>query len=140
MGVLKSTCHACGQEAKLLLKKQEKSGCIWLIPWWSNTYFVTCGNCFTTFKIDKELGAQIERATREADRSVKEQERLHEQRPKQLQAAQQVKRCSNCGSPITAGQRFCVTCGASLVIHCLHCGAIVSPGSTFCTNCSARLS
>jgi hypothetical protein len=139
LGILESACPACGQQARLLLKKREKSGCIWVIPWWSSSYFVTCGNCFVTFKIDKELGKQIERAEREAERSAEESKRLYKQRAKQLQEAQQVMRCFNCGFPITTNQGVCGACGARLATYCPRCGASISHGYRFCGSCGARL-
>ena len=139
LAILEATCPACGQEANLLVRKHEKSGCIWIIPWWSSSYFVTCGNCFATFKIDKELGKQLERSQRETERSTKEPKMEYEPRVQQLQGMQQAMRCPSCGSQSAPGQRFCGACGTRLASACPHCGAIVSPGSAFCTNCSARL-
>jgi hypothetical protein len=138
--IIEAMCPACGQVANLLVRKHEKSGCIYIIPWWTSSYFVTCGNCFATIKVDKELGKQIERAVREAERSAEESKRLYKQRAKQLQGAQQVMRCFNCGSPITTNQAVCGACGAMLVTYCPRCGASISPGYRFCGNCGARLS
>jgi len=63
--VYRLTCPVCGQEANMLLTKEERSGCIWIIPWWGSDYFFTCGNCFATFKIAKEFGKQLESGKRD---------------------------------------------------------------------------
>lgn len=133
LAILEATCPACGQEANLLVRKHEKSGCVWIIPWWSSSYFITCGNCFASYKIDKELGKQLERSQRETERSTKEP------RIQQLQGMQQAMRCPSCGSQSAPGQRFCGTCGATLVTNCPNCGACVPPGYRFCGTCGAGL-
>ncbi len=48
-------------------------------------------------------------------------------------------RCSNCGSPVTQGQRFCGNCGAQLTISCPYCRITLSPPTRFCPNCGTPL-
>ncbi len=60
LATFEGDCPICGQKAKMLLTKEERSGCIWNIPYWGHDYYVTCGNCFATTKIDKNVGGQIE--------------------------------------------------------------------------------
>jgi hypothetical protein len=48
-------------------------------------------------------------------------------------------RCSNCGSPVVPGQRFCGGCGAQLSLSCPQCRITVSPGTRFCPNCGSTL-
>lgn len=48
-------------------------------------------------------------------------------------------RCSNCGSPVTQGQRFCGNCGAQLTVACPYCRITLSPPTKFCPNCGTPL-
>jgi hypothetical protein len=47
------------------------------------------------------------------------------------------KTCQKCGSPITAGMKFCETCGTKIDVSpsCPWCGAAHNPDSKFCENC-----
>lgn len=66
----KQRCDKCGQESKFLLQKHETSGCIWIIPYWGKDYFITCGNCFTTSKIDKKTGEAFEESLKQIQKQV----------------------------------------------------------------------
>jgi len=46
-------------------------------------------------------------------------------------------KCSYCGAPVVAGQRFCQSCGALVSANCAHCGVPLNPGLKFCSNCGA---
>jgi predicted nucleic acid-binding Zn ribbon protein len=48
--------------------------------------------------------------------------------------------CPKCGCQIVPGQKFCGSCGSSLVSYCAVCGAAITSPSRFCGNCGARLS
>lgn len=50
-----------------------------------------------------------------------------------------IQRCTNCGSPIAQGQRFCGNCGAQLTVSCPYCRITLSPPTKFCPNCGAAL-
>jgi len=52
---------------------------------------------------------------------------------------QQEAACFRCGSPVVLGQRFCGTCGSSLMAECPRCGAATPPAFRFCGNCGAKL-
>jgi len=67
---LRRLCASCGEESKFLLQKQEKSGCIWIIPYWGKDYFITCGNCFKSFKIDNETGEAWEKGLGQIQKQV----------------------------------------------------------------------
>ncbi len=49
--------------------------------------------------------------------------------------------CASCGAPVTAGLKFCGSCGAALTplaqtgSACVSCGAAVAPGARFCGEC-----
>ncbi len=45
--------------------------------------------------------------------------------------------CAQCGTPITAGAKFCRVCGARLVSECATCGAPVAADARFCRQCGA---
>ncbi|MGZ6379140.1 MAG: AAA family ATPase, partial [Candidatus Limnocylindrales bacterium] len=47
--------------------------------------------------------------------------------------------CSNCATENKPGRRFCVECGASLVIGCPSCGSPFEPGEKFCGTCGTAL-
>ena len=60
--------------------------------------------------------------------------------------------CRFCGKPVSAGARFCKSCGRSLVqasvptqtqppakVFCRHCGKPVSKGAKFCKSCGQSL-
>ncbi len=47
--------------------------------------------------------------------------------------------CSNCGSPLTPGAKFCPDCGTKVAGVCPKCGNPVRPGSKFCPNCGEKL-
>ncbi|MDO8690854.1 MAG: adenylate/guanylate cyclase domain-containing protein [Dehalococcoidia bacterium] len=48
-------------------------------------------------------------------------------------------KCSNCGSDVPQGFKFCGECGAKLAPHCPSCDAEVPEGFKFCGNCGAPL-
>jgi hypothetical protein len=52
---------------------------------------------------------------------------------------QQTVKCPNCGSPNTAGQKFCGYCGAPMGVSCPNCGASLDAGDRFCGNCGAQM-
>lgn len=47
--------------------------------------------------------------------------------------------CTACGAPAKPGQRFCISCGAALVLACRACGMQNPPSSRFCGNCGSAL-
>lgn len=49
--------------------------------------------------------------------------------------------CAECGSPLAAGAKFCMNCGAkqSAGNVCPGCGQPVQPGAKFCMNCGTKL-
>jgi hypothetical protein len=79
-GLFRMTCPNCGQEANFQLSKKDSSGCLFLIPLWGTEYYATCGNCFTTFKIDKDIGKGLE----EASPTAKQEKAIEEERRKEL--------------------------------------------------------
>jgi len=50
--------------------------------------------------------------------------------------------CSNCGSPVTPGMKFCESCGAKIpaLPACPQCGATLMANAKFCESCGARVS
>lgn len=48
-------------------------------------------------------------------------------------------KCSQCGTNVDSGMRFCTQCGAPLTKVCPACGTVVPYGSAFCTNCGTHL-
>jgi class 3 adenylate cyclase len=44
-------------------------------------------------------------------------------------------RCPRCSQENPGEARFCLHCGAQLVISCPHCGAVLPPGARFCPEC-----
>jgi len=96
---VKGHCPLCDSEATLKFFAEEGSGCIFIIPWWSTKYYVTCGNCFNTFKISNE---QMQRIKREIDT----QNQINDGNL-----------CPKCHNQIVPGARFCGTCGESLPIE-----------------------
>ncbi|HEX3509456.1 MAG TPA: adenylate/guanylate cyclase domain-containing protein [Solirubrobacteraceae bacterium] len=47
--------------------------------------------------------------------------------------------CPACGSEAAEGAKFCVECGAALLLQCPACSAPHAPGQKFCAECGARL-
>ncbi|MFN8622408.1 MAG: adenylate/guanylate cyclase domain-containing protein [Chloroflexota bacterium] len=47
--------------------------------------------------------------------------------------------CQACGTQNRAGRRFCVNCGATLLLACPSCGAAYEPGERFCGDCGTPL-
>ncbi|MBQ2952111.1 MAG: SPFH domain-containing protein [Clostridia bacterium] len=49
--------------------------------------------------------------------------------------------CPECGSPVSAGAKFCANCGAKQAQQavCPGCGQPVAPGAKFCANCGQKL-
>ena len=49
--------------------------------------------------------------------------------------------CPECGSPLTAGAKFCSNCGAKLAVAstCPVCGQETAPGAKFCSSCGTKL-
>jgi membrane protease subunit (stomatin/prohibitin family) len=47
--------------------------------------------------------------------------------------------CPQCEQPYDAGDRFCVRCGASLVLACPNCGRPYNQGDQFCARCGQKL-
>jgi class 3 adenylate cyclase/tetratricopeptide (TPR) repeat protein len=43
--------------------------------------------------------------------------------------------CANCGSPLSAGAKFCAECGTPVVSACRNCGTELVPGQKFCPEC-----
>jgi len=48
-------------------------------------------------------------------------------------------RCPGCQHENPAGSKFCLGCGARLVLACAGCGADLPAGSRFCNKCGAPL-
>ena len=57
------------------------------------------------------------------------------------QAPAQGSFCSNCGGALTAGAKFCPSCGQKQASAdaCPACGTPVQPGAKFCANCGQKL-
>lgn len=56
------------------------------------------------------------------------------------------KTCSNCGSPIDDGSRFCTVCGTPVAVqtvapdrYCVQCGNLLKPGIKFCEVCGREV-
>lgn len=49
-------------------------------------------------------------------------------------------RCTNCGTELIPGKRFCHVCGTAVVITCARCGAVLQPEFRFCPDCGWRVS
>ncbi|MDX1689942.1 MAG: adenylate/guanylate cyclase domain-containing protein [Acidimicrobiia bacterium] len=47
--------------------------------------------------------------------------------------------CHDCGTAVTADQKFCAECGASLQRPCPSCGHVNPPGNKFCPECGSAL-
>lgn len=64
---------------------------------------------------------------------------LNEQVKKQPEGASIV--CSNCGTSLKAGAKFCSECGTPVPVKkfCSECGTQVDPNSKFCPNCGNKL-
>ena len=45
--------------------------------------------------------------------------------------------CSNCGTTLKEGARFCSSCGAATEASCAACGSRIDPGDAFCASCGA---
>src|ERR1700732_4385452 len=45
--------------------------------------------------------------------------------------------CSSCKGEVPAGSKFCIECGASLLLACSSCGHDNPPQAKFCANCGA---
>jgi len=91
------TCLVCNTLATMKLFKHSTWRWIIIMPWWSTTYYATCGNCFSTLKIDKQIMKQVERGIVMQSRGYLPD-----------------KRCKNCGANIDTNQRFCANCGVCL--------------------------
>lgn len=49
-------------------------------------------------------------------------------------------RCARCNSENAAGNEYCQSCGAALVIRCGACNHMNGPASNFCGQCGTALS
>ncbi|MGD0948538.1 MAG: adenylate/guanylate cyclase domain-containing protein [Candidatus Binatia bacterium] len=47
--------------------------------------------------------------------------------------------CTNCGTELIAGKRFCHICGTQVSLTCPNCGSTIEPGFRFCPDCGFRL-
>jgi len=48
-------------------------------------------------------------------------------------------KCSQCGSEIRSGQKFCSACGYAVSLVCPHCGASYEEGDAYCATCGKKL-
>lgn len=48
--------------------------------------------------------------------------------------------CTQCGSPMKAGDGFCRKCGKPAVANCPKCGSAAEEGDVFCGKCGTKLS
>ena len=48
--------------------------------------------------------------------------------------------CPKCGAMVSAGAKFCPSCGAPMGNACPKCGAMVPAGAKFCPNCGNNMS
>ena len=48
-------------------------------------------------------------------------------------------KCPSCGAETTAGDRFCILCGAPLPQSCAACGALNNASARFCGQCGLAL-
>jgi eukaryotic-like serine/threonine-protein kinase len=46
-------------------------------------------------------------------------------------------RCTQCGGPLYAGDRFCGSCGARVSFECVSCGERLLPDDRFCPRCGS---
>jgi class 3 adenylate cyclase/tetratricopeptide (TPR) repeat protein len=47
--------------------------------------------------------------------------------------------CSNCGTELIPGKRFCHVCGTGVVVNCPNCNAVLEAGFRFCPDCGFQL-
>ena len=47
--------------------------------------------------------------------------------------------CAQCGATNEAGRKFCLECGARLVISCAVCRTPNTPGARFCGECGSPI-
>lgn len=57
----------------------------------------------------------------------------------QMPAGRTKEVCSSCGGKISAGDRFCASCGNPVGERCPNCGAEYGSDDVFCANCGQRL-
>ena len=60
IGVCTSQCPLCGEIASLKISKVHRETWVFIIPSWSNKFYITCGNCWQSFKIDNKIGKELE--------------------------------------------------------------------------------
>jgi ribosomal protein S27AE len=89
-------CPLCGAEATFRLFKVHRIGLAWVIPWWYTKHYATCGVCWKTFELKKEIMNKIEML-------VKNKQRVIDSGV-----------CPNCGIKIDRNHRFCGSCGEQI--------------------------
>ena len=58
--VYNDKCPICGTQSRIRFFKLHTEEWLFIIPHWGNEYYGTCGNCWQTFRIDKEVGKHLE--------------------------------------------------------------------------------
>jgi hypothetical protein len=48
-------------------------------------------------------------------------------------------KCRACNTEVSDDAKFCLECGAALVLKCASCGAIHPPQAKFCSSCGAAV-
>ena len=62
IGLFESLCGYCGEMANFRLSREEDFFIFLVIPFWSTgNYYITCGNCHSTFKLKRKEGKTLER-------------------------------------------------------------------------------
>jgi len=64
MALVKRVCPICNTEATFQILKRKTRAFYLIVPWFSTGYYSVCGNCYTIFKITKEVAEEAERAAK----------------------------------------------------------------------------
>ena len=55
LGVMDIDCPDCGHPTNMKVVSRKELMVAVVVPIWVTRYYVTCGGCWNTFKVDKEI-------------------------------------------------------------------------------------
>lgn len=91
---------------------------------------------------DEDYAPAREQLLAEAAHYIEERDEKEDQLEAMIQKRRTSKgeKCTECGAPMGAGQRFCSKCGSQVYhVGCPSCGEKIRAGDLFCSSCGDQL-